>query len=147
MKLEENQELEPIDGLFLRNMRSNKIKNETDEIKKWEEKVERKELKHERHKYTYDFQQFETIRYFGDSAYTGKINIDENERDQSKPLKNMVKFNNKSKPKTKGGKDNKRNTFYSVNALYEGRELTLNAFKEEVLPIKATKGEGLKSYQ
>ena len=27
--------------------------------------------------YTYDFQQYDTIRSFGDSIYTGKISIDE----------------------------------------------------------------------
>ena len=34
-------------------------------------------------KYTYDFQQYETIRSFGDNIYTGKANIDETEMDQS----------------------------------------------------------------
>ena len=57
-------------------MRNNEIKTETDEIKKWEDKNKRKELKYEINKYTYDFQQFETIRSFGDSIYTGKISID-----------------------------------------------------------------------
>ena len=32
----------------------------------------------------------------------------------------------------------KRNTFESVNASYESRELTLNAFKSRILPIKST---------
>ena len=51
--------------------------------------------------------QFETIRSFGASISTGKININEAERDQSILLKNMVEFNNKSRPKTKEGKDKK----------------------------------------
>ena len=46
--------------------------------------------------------------------------------DQSSLLENMVKFNNKSKPKTKEGKAKKRYNFDSVNGLYEGRELTLD---------------------
>ena len=50
--------------------------------------------------------QFET-RSFGASISTGKININEAERDQSILLKNMVEFNNKSRPKTKEGKDKK----------------------------------------
>ena len=33
--------------------------------------------------YLYHFQQFERIRSFGDSIYTGKINIDKAEMDQS----------------------------------------------------------------
>ena len=39
-----------------------------------------------------------------------KISIDEVEMDQTNLLKNLVKFNNKSKIKTKEGKDKKRNT-------------------------------------
>ena len=38
----------------------------------------------------------------------------------------------------------KRNTFDSVSALYEGRALTLNAFKSGTLPIKGTKDKRLK---
>ena len=39
----------------------------------------------------------------------------------------------------------KRNIFDSVNALYEGCELTLNAFNSGIFPIKEIKGEGLKT--
>ena len=63
-----------------------------------------KNLKYE----TNDFQKFETIKSFGNSIYTGKINIDEAEMDQTNLLENMVKFKNKSKPKTKEGKNKKR---------------------------------------
>ena len=64
--------------------------------------------------------------------------------DQTNLLENIVKINNKSKPDIKEGKDEKRNTFDSVNALYEGEELTLNAFRSGIFPMKETKGEGLK---
>ena len=57
----------------------------------------------------------------------------------------MIKFKNKSRSKRKECRDEKRNTFDRVTALYEGRELTLNAFKSEIFPIKKKKqGEGLK---
>ena len=45
--------------------------------------------------YIYQFQQIEAIRSFGDNIYTGKIIIDEAERDQSNILENMPEFNNK----------------------------------------------------
>ena len=45
LRPEENQELESIEGLFPKNMRNNEIKNEIDEIKKWEEKIKRKDLR------------------------------------------------------------------------------------------------------
>ena len=52
------------------------------------------------------------------------------------------------KPNTKEGKSKRQNTFDSVNATWsakcEGRELTLNAFKSRIFPIKATQGKGVK---
>ena len=62
-------------------------------------------------------------------------------RNQSNPLENMAKFNNRSKPNTKEGKNKKQIPF--DNALYEGRKSTLKAFESEIFPIEATKGEGL----
>ena len=89
----------------------------------------------------HDFQQFEAIRSFSSSIYTGKIYIDKAEIDQGNLLENIVKFNNKSKSKTKEGKNKKRNTFDSVNAIYEGKELNLNAFKSRIFPIKEKYGK------
>ena len=71
LKLEENQELESIEGLFPKKIRNNEIKNEIDGIKKLEEKINREHLNYETKQYTYDFQQYEKIRSFGDSIYTG----------------------------------------------------------------------------
>ena len=59
--------------------------------------------------------------------------------DQANLLENMVKFNNKSRPRSKEDKDKKRNTFDCVNALYEGRELSLNALRSEIFSIKEKK--------
>ena len=55
--------------------------------------------------------------------------------DQRNSLKDWEEFNEKSKP---------RNTFESVYVLYEGRELNLNAFKNGIFSIKATKEKWLK---
>ena len=98
----------------------------------------------EHNKYKYDFKQYETIRSFGESIYTGKSFIDEAEEDQNNLLKNMVEYNNKSRPKNEEGKVKKRDTFDSLNALYKGRELTLNDSKSRIFPMKATQGKGLK---
>ena len=46
--------------------------------------------------------------------------------------------------RTTEGKNKKWHTFKRVNALYEGRELTINAFKSEIFLIKSTQGKGLK---
>ena len=67
-------------------MRANENKNEIDEIRKWKEKVKWKDLKYKTNKTNkglHLFQQFEAIKSFGDSIYTGKIHIDEAEIDQS----------------------------------------------------------------
>ena len=58
-------------------MRTNEIESEIYEIKKWEEKIKREDLKYKTNNYTYDFQQYETIRCFSDDIYIGKIKIDE----------------------------------------------------------------------
>ena len=50
----------------------------------------------------------------------------------------MAEFSGKSRPKTKEGQ-NKKDTYESVSALYEGRELTLNAFKSGIFQIKVKK--------
>ena len=42
-----------------------------------------------------------TIRSFGESIYTGKINIDEAEMDQTNLLENTVNFSNKCRRKNK----------------------------------------------
>ena len=61
--------------------------------------------------------------------------------DQTNLLENIIKFNNKSKPVTKEGKDKKRNIFDSENTLSEGRELTLNAIKSRIFPNIAAQGK------
>ena len=119
---------------FPKRIKNNEIKNELDEIKEWEEKSKWKDLIYKTNKFEYDIQQYETIRSFVESIYAGKITTDESEEDQSNLLKNIVEFNKKSRPRTKEGKDIKRDTYENVYALYEGRELTLNAFRGGIFP-------------
>ena len=82
--LKPEEELESIEELFPKNMRTDEIY----EIKKWEEKIKRKDLKYEINKYEYDFQKHETIRYFCESIYAGKISLHEAEMDQTNLLEN-----------------------------------------------------------
>ena len=70
-------------------MRTDKIKNEIDKIKKWEDKTKRKYWKYETIKFKYDFQQYGTIRSFGESIYSGKISIHEADVDQTNLLEKM----------------------------------------------------------
>ena len=135
--------------IFPKDMRTNEIKNEIYEVKKWEVKIKREDLKYKTKNYIYNFQWYETIRSFGKSVYAGKINIDEAEMDQSNSVKNLVEFNNKfrwrtTESKKKKKKRKKRGTYESPYSLYQGQESIFNAFKSEIFPIKTTKGEGLK---
>ena len=81
---------------------------------------------------------------FGNSICTGKINIDEAEIDQTNLLKDWKEFSDKSRPITKKYRDKIRNTFESLNALYEGQELILNAFRSSVFPMKEKQRKQLK---
>ena len=82
-------------------MRTNEIKNEINDMKKWENKIKRKDLKSETNWYKFDFKQFETIRIFGVSIHNGKISIDESEIEQTNLLEKVVDFKNKSISKSK----------------------------------------------
>ena len=93
LKPEENIELELTEGPFPKNIWNNKIKNDINDIKKWEEKNKWKDLIYRAGKYKYDFQQFETIRSFSDSIYIGKINMNEAEMSQRNLLENVVEIN------------------------------------------------------
>ena len=48
------------------------------------------------------------IRSFGKNIYAGKTTTDEAGKDQRNLLKNTVEINEKSRPKTKEGKDKKK---------------------------------------
>ena len=101
-------------------------------------------MKYETNKYRFDFQQFITIRSFGDIIYNCKINKKEAEKKQNNLFENIVNFNNKSRPKFKKDREEKQNTLDSINALCEGRELILNAFRSGISPMKDKPEKGLK---
>ena len=111
LRPKKNQELETIEGIFPKKIRHNEIKNEIDEIKKWEEIIKRKDLKYETNKNRFDFQQFKTISFFGDNIYNGKINIKEAKMKQAILLENILDFRNKSRPRS--NKDKEKKTKYS----------------------------------
>ena len=65
-------------------------------------------MRYETKIYTHGFQQFETIRSFGDNIYTVKVTINEAERDQNNLLENMAEFNDKSRPRSEEVKKKKK---------------------------------------
>ena len=127
---------------FQKNVRTNEIKNEIDDIKNGKIKLNEKIFNIKQ--VNFDFQQCATIRSFGESIYFSQISIIKAGMDQNNVLENVKKINDKSRPKTKEGEDKKQNTFDNVSALYEGQELTLDAFKIGIFPIKEKQGKELK---
>ena len=67
---------------------------------------------------------------------------------QIKPIyfRNIISYNNKSRPRSKENKDNKRNTLDSTDTLCDSREVTLNAFRSGIFPQKK-KNEKEQKYQ
>ena len=58
LKAEKDKEqIKSVEGLFPKVVRTNEIKNETDEIKKWKEKNRWKDLVYKTNKYKYNFHQ------------------------------------------------------------------------------------------
>ena len=105
-------------------------------------KIKQKILKYKTKKHTYDFQQYKTIRSFGESIYITKIKINKAEMDQRNLLERMVKFNNKYRLNSKEDKENY--TYKSAYAFSKWQQLTLIAFKSEIFQIKEIQNKGLK---
>ena len=49
------EDTKSIEPLFPKDMRTDEIKNEINDIKKWENKIKRKDLKYETNRYKFDF--------------------------------------------------------------------------------------------
>ena len=77
-----------------------KLKMKYMKLKNRKRKLNEKILNINQKNYTYDFQQYERIRSFGESIYNLKASIVETEEDQSNLLENIVKLINKSRPRT-----------------------------------------------
>ena len=88
-------------------------------LKNWKKKLDEKTLYIKQIK-KYDFQQYETIRSFGDSIYDDKISIDEVDIDQSSLLNGLKDFNDRARPKAAEDKYKKKK-YKSGYVLYEGR--------------------------
>ena len=65
-------------------------------------------------------------------------------RNQSHLLISKLDFNTKARSWSKADKEKKNDTYKSANALYEGGELTLNAFKSRIFTKKKMQGKRLR---
>ena len=86
------EELKSIEGPFPKEKKkktTDEIKTEIDEIKKLGTKNKQKDLKHKAGKYKYDFQQYETIRFFGESIHSGKGSVHKVDMNQTNLAENI----------------------------------------------------------
>ena len=90
----------------------------------------------------YSLQKFETIRSFAKNIREGKINLDNAVKNQDYLLLETGDFNKTATqdPGNFSKKKRKRDTVDSPNALYEGCEIVINAFKSRVFPVSSIKG-------
>ena len=82
------------------------------------------------------FERFKQLDFWMIVFILVKISIDKAEMNQINLLESMVKFNNKVRPSSTEKQGKKQNTFDSVNTLYAGQKITLNAFRSRIFPIK-----------
>ena len=73
------------------------------ENKKVEEKIDRKDLIYETN--IHIIQQFEAMRSFGDSIFSGKITLDKTDKKPSNLANNISQFNSRARPYTKVDKE------------------------------------------
>ena len=105
------EQTKSIEGIFPEGFESVEIKNELNEIKEYEKKVNRKNMIYYSSKEPFDFRMFKTIRSFSDDIYSSKITINKADQEQSDLLEYILNFNNKTRPKNKD--DKKKQKVYS----------------------------------
>ena len=105
------EQTKSIEGIFPEGYESVEIKNELNEIKEYEKKVNRKNMIYYSSKEPFDFRMFKTIRSFSDDIYSSKITINKADQEQSDLLEYILNFNNKTSPKNKD--DKKKQKVYS----------------------------------
>ena len=94
-----------IEGIFAEvTLQGVEIKNEVDEIKEYEKKVNRNNMIYYSTKEPFDFNAFKTIRSFGENIYCSKNTIHESDQEQADLLEYILNFNKKARPRNKDDK-------------------------------------------
>ena len=88
-----------------------KLKNSLKKLKKQKKNVDREKLVHETNKYTYSFQNFQTIRTFGENIYHGNIMLKEADEYQNDLSVEIMDFRKKRNQNVQ--KKNTRKVNYS----------------------------------
>ena len=65
-----------------------------------------------------NFNEFKTIRSFGENIYSGKITINKANQEQTDLLEHILNFNYKTRPKNKDDKKSRKNVFNTAKNSY-----------------------------
>ena len=93
------------------------MKNETNEIKEYEKKVNINRMIYYLSKEPFDFRTLKTIRSFGENIYSGKITINEADQEQADLVEYILNFNNEARPNNRDDKKTK-NIFLTLQKVF-----------------------------
>ena len=130
------------EAIFLEDIENNEIKNELPKIGRPEEKGTRNNSIYKSCNGKYSFKELQTRSLVETIFSSGIAEVDKANKRQTDLMNNIIDFNSSTKPKSKADKKKKNDTLESVNNLYRGQELVLNAFKSGIFP-KPSKDKGL----
>ena len=104
--------------------------------------VDREKLIFRASEYTYNFQNFQTIKISGRDIYNGKITLKKADEDQASLLVEIMNFKKKTKSQHLEKYQERKDVLENLYNFFQGREKVLNAFDSKMFPIK-TKGSGI----
>ena len=107
--LKSNNEKLAIENTIPENALNNdEAKKELDKIKEIEKNIAREKLVYKTNKYTYSFENFQTIKTFGKNIYDGTITLEEANDYQTDLLAEIINFKEKQNQKVQKKKKKKR---------------------------------------
>ena len=104
--------------------------------------VDREKLIFRASEYTYNFQNFQTIKTSGRDIYNGKITLKKADEDQASLLVEIMNFKKKTKSQHLEKNQERKDVLENLYNFFQGREKVLNAFDSKIFSIKI-KGSGI----
>ena len=105
--LKSNNQLTIEDVIPKNALNNDEAKKELDKIKEIDKNVDREKLVYKTNKYTYSFENFQTIKTFGRDICEGKIIIEEADEYQANLLVEIMNFKKNTKSRNRGKKQEK----------------------------------------
>ena len=142
-----DKKLTPITDFIPTENLNPEIINEIKRIEEIEKKLDRNKMVYEGTNKTYDFRNFRTIRTFANEIRNNVISLDTANIEQANLLSYVYDFTKrKKKPRGLAQKQLRAEVVDSINALVQGREMVINAFKSGIFQVskESQESEGLK---